>query len=94
MVTANRVYPYAGLSAGVSVPNTSGSITVANGTPTPGLNYSISIGSVIGFQYPGHLDLHHIRSSLRNGNLSFGGTLPNASVSVVWVAKGFQIPCL
>jgi RHS repeat-associated protein len=94
-VTANRIHPYVGMSVGAGIPTVGGSIMVRNGTDiSTGLNYTFSAGSVIGLQYSGHLDINNIRSSLRNGNFSFGGTTPNISASVTYVGQGRQIPCL
>jgi len=95
LATANKVHLYSGLAIGASVPAVGGSIMGRNGTDiSPGLNYSFSAGSVIGFQYSGKLDVHNIWSSLKSGRFSFGGTTPNASASVVYVSQGWQTPCL
>lgn len=95
VLTADKAYLYGGVSVGPSLYPITPALNVRNGKDVdPGLNYSISAGAVIGVQYSGKLDAHHIRSSLENGKFSFGGTLPSASLSVVYVHSGIDIPCL
>jgi RHS repeat-associated protein len=98
-ITANKLHLYGGMQVGLGVPpQGSASLMVRNGTDiSPGLNYSFGAGSVVGFSYSGKLNLGSLRavgSSLRNGSFSFGGTTPGVGASVVWVTKGWQIPCL
>jgi RHS repeat-associated protein len=95
-ITANKVHLYGGMQVGLGVPaQGSASLMVRNGTDiSPGLNYSFGAGVVVGFSYSGKLNLGSLRSSLRNGSFSFGGTTPGVGASVVWVTKGWQIPCL
>lgn len=98
-ITANKVHLYGGMQVGIGLPpQGSASLTVRNGTDiSPGLNYSVGAGSVVGFSYSGKLNLTSLRvigSSLRNGTFSFGGTTPGVGASVTYVSRGWQIPCL
>ncbi len=94
-VTANKVYPYGGLTVGT--PYRGASILGNNSADIPtGLNFSFSGGSVVGGSYSGKLDITSLRtiwSSLKAGSWRFGGTTPGASASVTYVGKGRQIPC-
>jgi RHS repeat-associated protein len=92
-VTANKIYPYGGMMVGT--PLRGASLMVNNYHDiTPGLNFSFSGGAVIGVSYSGKLDIDNVVSSLENGTLSYGGTTPGASASVVYIGNGRQIPCL
>ncbi len=98
-VTASHVHPYAGAQVGMGVPKQfSAAIMVRNGTDiSPGLNYQVSAGAVIGVNYSGKLNLSSIRafgSSLVNGSFTFGGTTPGIGAAVTYVGQGWRIPCL
>jgi hypothetical protein len=63
---------------------------------SPGLNYSIQGGSVIGAQWSGKLDVYDPVGSLMNGSLMLGGTTPGVSASIVYVSPAFNVgaPCV
>jgi RHS repeat-associated protein len=94
--TADRVYPFSGMVIGT--PGRGGSIMgQKNANISPGLNYSISGGSVIGVSWSGKLDPTSPRTiwqSLKNGSMMYGGTTPGASAAVTYVSEGYAIPCL
>jgi RHS repeat-associated protein len=93
-LTANKVHPYAGMAIGTS----GASIMVQKkANISPGLNYSISGGFIIGGSWSGKLDPTNLRtiwSSLKNGSLMYGGTTPGIGGAITYVHRGWQIPCL
>ena len=87
-VDADNIYPYFGWAVGT--PGIGIQITAGNGRPTPGINYNISGGFVVGASYGGALDITSPRTifnSLKGGSLQFGGTTPGYSGTLIYVKK-------